>query len=421
MANVQELSLGKILKWLVVKVADLVVGFVIGKLLSEFGSPFQGILFLRLGIVLVVTCLCFLLIIAIGKRLPQHRSNAVFVCLAVWLSFTFFFLIINVGPCTPTSVNVTKLTVLKSEDVHEVVKNLVWMSEGGEETLAVTTAEAVYIYQPRFVLILLDQLWIDKREFFRGRTNGLAADPQRQYLAYGVGTLIVIKDIKKGDTVLTLEHQGDVTSLDYSPQGEWLASASEDGTIKTWRRIGRIVDTFKSKAGGVTVLKYQPVLDGKLAYGTVNGQLFLIDSKSKEHLSLSGKHVDAVTSLSFDHSGRRLMSSSLDGWIKLWDVSTGGILLAINVNTPVLSAAFFGDEHELLAASGKDGRVALWNSRTGQHIKDLTSSGSMPAYSIATGFSDKVLTFGKGTDMLSFWGLPLARWGIPSPWVSPCP
>ncbi len=427
MAN-QELPV--MMKWARVmaeKVLGAIISLVLGMWLGDLGRPVQGT-FLRLVIAGVATVL-FILLINFMKRRWQDRSwkdfllnNVVLFCFCIWLGFMIFFLTVQTfPPCTPTPANITQIGVLKSEDVHESVKNLVWIEEDGEQILGVATAEAVYVYQPTLVPIL-HQLWINKQEVFRGRTMGLALDPQGQYLAFGYGISVLVRDIKKNDKPQSwLEHPGTVTALDYSPKGEWLASASEDGTIKIWRRIGRLTDTFKCKGGSVTTLRYQPILDGKMACGTEDGKVFLFDPKNRDQQFLLGSregvvtksHDGAVTSLSFDRRGRRLMSSGLDGTIKLWDANTGINLLTINVNAPVLSATFFGDENALLVATDKGGGVAIWDSNTGEQKKVLTEAGSMPAYSVATGFGDRILAFGRGADNL--WGLALVRWWVLSP------
>jgi WD40 repeat protein len=98
-------------------------------------------------------------------------------------------------------------------------------------------------------------------------------------------------DYAAGEPVGPLLHPGTaVRSLEFSPDGRWLLSASEDRTARVW----------------------------EVAKGTQIGAPF--------------QHPDKVVSASFSPDGRRMVTACNDGMARVWDVSS--VALAASRSTP---------------------------------------------------------------------------------------
>jgi WD40 repeat protein/serine/threonine protein kinase len=135
--------------------------------------------------------------------------------------------------------------------------------------------------------------------------------------------------------VIDKAHQAAVTDIAFSRDGEWLATASEDGTAKVWlwrEREAKVELT--SDATRVNGVAFSP--DGqKLATAharaetpssgvgaTTRGGLVRVWRLPSGELeqTLSG-HAASVFRVSFNSDGTRLASGSPDGRLRLWDVS----------------------------------------------------------------------------------------------------
>ncbi|RKZ38810.1 MAG: hypothetical protein DRQ49_13345 [Gammaproteobacteria bacterium] len=107
-------------------------------------------------------------------------------------------------------------------------------------------------------------------------------------------------------------HQRNVTSIAFSPNGDILASGSEDETIKLWRvSTGKLLKTFKAHNFWVTSLAFSP--SGKiLASGGEDKTIKLWDMETGKALRSLQGHENSVTSVAFNSSGSILASASWD-------------------------------------------------------------------------------------------------------------
>jgi serine/threonine protein kinase/WD40 repeat protein len=73
-----------------------------------------------------------------------------------------------------------------------------------------------------------------------GDASKLAFSPSADQLAICIGKIdIGILDIPAGKFIKTFTaHDQSIRAMQYSPDGKWLASASDDGTLRTWRTDG---------------------------------------------------------------------------------------------------------------------------------------------------------------------------------------
>jgi YD repeat-containing protein len=142
-----------------------------------------------------------------------------------------------------------------------------------------------------------------------------------------------------------------------SSSGAWLAAASADGTLRTWRLdTGRLVAAF-NLAGSSSALAVSP--DGRyLAAAAARGKVRLCAVAGGAvigSLSPGG----SVTGLTYTRDGSRLTVGTADGRITLWDMHSQeciGELAALA--TPLQCIAISADSRAL-GVAGRDGSIWL--------------------------------------------------------------
>ena len=138
-------------------------------------------------------------------------------------------------------------------------------------------------------------------------------------------------------TLRTLRgHLDSVRSVSFSPDGQTLASGSDDGMVRLWDvNTGETLRTLRGHLDSVRSVSFSP--DGQtLASGSWDRTVRLWDVNTGETLQTLGKDEGRVNSVSFSPDGQTLATGrhfsfpygSFDPptTVRLWDVNTGKTL-----------------------------------------------------------------------------------------------
>jgi WD40 repeat protein/tRNA A-37 threonylcarbamoyl transferase component Bud32 len=156
---------------------------------------------------------------------------------------------------------------------------------------------------------------------------------------------------------------GFVYGLAFSPDGQQLASASGDQTVKLWdAATGRRILTLTGHAGEVLSVAFSPDGQRVASAGKDGTARVWYTATGRETFMLSG-HIKSVSSVAFSPDGRRLATCGDDKTVRVWDAVAGQETLTLKGPKEDVLSVRFSPDGRRLAAGLRYGTVKIWDTR----------------------------------------------------------
>ena len=247
-----------------------------------------------------------------------------------------------------------------------------------------------------------------------GKTLASASEGQ-DHLHRSYGS-IALWDLATGKRKAFLKgHTSFIQCVRFSPNGQFLASGSRDGTVNLWHvQTGQIVVIFRGHSCQSNSLSFAP--DGGTLVSTsgrpeANDIRFWNVATRQENAILTGGS-KVVSAVSFSSDGRTLASAqpttnSLADFsrVLLWDVATGKIQGRLRgEHTARVNSVSFSPDGKLLASGSVDNTIRLWNLKT-KKVKRTLKGHSGGVHSVRFSPDGKTLASGSGDKTIKLWNV----------------
>lgn len=214
---------------------------------------------------------------------------------------------------------------------------------------------------------------------------------------------IILWDMKTGKEKMALSGHTDVTTcLNFAPDSKMLASGSKDNTIKIWdMEAYRDVATLNDHKGGVNSLVYSS--DGSLlASCSFDKSIILWDTANNKPIKRFIGHTKGVQEIAFSPDDKMLASGSLDNTIKIWDIQSGAVLTTLEGHKKLISAVCFTPDGKKLVSSSHDQMITIWDTDKWKLHGTIHQSGSI--YSLAIS-KDSLLASSGVEPAINLWNI----------------
>ena len=164
-------------------------------------------------------------------------------------------------------------------------------------------------------------------------------------------------------------HSNRVFGVAFSTDGQFLASASADRTIKLWSpHTGQCLKTLYGHSSWVWAIAFSPD-SNFLASGSYDHTIKIWDVSSGKCLQTLLGHPGCVLAIAFSPDGKTLFSSGYEKIVKRWDVETGKCLHTWEADSNRIWAIAVSPDHQYVATGGDDSSVQLWDIHTGACLR----------------------------------------------------
>jgi WD40 repeat protein len=190
-------------------------------------------------------------------------------------------------------------------------------------------------------------------------------------------------------------HTGELRAVSYSPNGEIVASASSDKTIKLWRRDGTLIKTLTEHDSTVSSISFSP--DGETIASSSRDKTVKL-WKYDGTLIKSLVATEGMRTVKFSPDGKLIAAGSGEGKVILWR-SDGTFLKTWQGHKNAVYGVAFSPDSQSIASVGGDDKVNLWNSN-GTLLKSFKSQGSQQIYGVNFSPDGKIIAWTNNNNVI---------------------
>lgn len=199
-----------------------------------------------------------------------------------------------------------------------------------------------------------------------GPVWGVAFTPDGETLAMAIddGTVKLWNVAEKRVRSTIKAHPGPVWGLSISHDGRLLATGGDDGFVRLFDLATTNEEKTLEPKFPIRTLAFSPVTNDLLIGGRT-GQVEVWNAETGERSIKTAGHAGTVAAVAFSPDGRTIASVSGDKTAKLWNAATGGEQLSLQGHSGGIYGVAFSPDGSKIVTGGWDKTARVWDTASG--------------------------------------------------------
>lgn len=195
-------------------------------------------------------------------------------------------------------------------------------------------------------------------------TSPVRFSPNGQWIASASqDNTLCLWNIEQGKLYTLRKHHQRICDFSIFSTSKRLVSASEDNTICLWNiETEELLKTYKKNFKGcITTISIAPN-DQWFALGYADGTIRVLETDSGELLHTLEGHSHRIHTISTSSNGKWLVSGSEDSSLCLWDATTGTLLKTYRKHATGIQVTSFSLNNQQIVSASKNGTIHFWDT-----------------------------------------------------------
>ena len=180
----------------------------------------------------------------------------------------------------------------------------------------------------------------------------------------------------RSSTILNLEKEGSIITMDISPDGKNIALISENKQIVIFPFInGKVIDRNVKKFPREYTfycIAYNPN-GNSIISGDYRGVIVILDLMTEQEYQQETNHSDALQCIAWNPNGKSFASAGNDNKICLWEATSEpfvyDIVRTLQQHTNIINSIMYNSDGSRLVSGSIDGTMRLWDlNNTGKCV-----------------------------------------------------